>query len=225
MRTNLLAFFLVSLSLVACGGGGDGGDGNVDPVVDARPGGGDAGGGGGPDAAPAACTATESFGDKGALSGQAFFSPDNGVDQVDMGATDDVIDFLALLETTQPADGIELQLFAGFGAFAGGPIRTGTFQLTGDELDYATCGVCVLMATDVTEAGYADDYMAISGTVEITAVGTAVGQTVSGRLTNVQFRHVDIGEGGATTPAGDSCASSLMNATFSAPLMQPMRPR
>ena len=103
MRTNLLAFFLVSLSLVACGGGDDGGNGNVDPIVDARPGAGGDSGGGGPDAAPADCTATESFGDKGPLSGQAFFSPDNGVDQVDMGATDDVIDFLALLETTSPA--------------------------------------------------------------------------------------------------------------------------
>ena len=209
MRTTLAAVLLASVSLVACGGGDD--DDTVTPVIDAPI-------GGDPDAPAANCTATASHGDKGALTGSAYFSP--GMAAGD--ATDDVLEYVALLDQGATPDGLDILLYAGYGAFSAGAITPGTYQLTGEELNFATCGVCVLMATDVTEAGYADDYMAVSGTVEITAVGTALGQTFTGRLTNIQFAHVNIDENTLeTTAAGDSCSSSLTNATFTGTLAAP----
>jgi hypothetical protein len=216
MRTTLAAVLLASVSLVACGGGDD--DDPVTPVIDAPI--------GGPDAPAANCTATASFGDKGALTGQAFFASESG-DPPDDGAKDDVNEFVAPLETGEPFDGIDVLLYAGYGVFKpsaanpNGVIQPGTYTISGEELTFDTCGVCVFLVTDITQAGYADDYMAMSGTVEVTGAATAVGQTVSGRLTNITFRHVTVGDGGVTTDVNDGCSSQLENATYTASAMMP----
>ncbi|HUQ04716.1 MAG TPA: hypothetical protein VM261_19580 [Kofleriaceae bacterium] len=220
MRTTIVipAIAFSTLSLVACGGGGDGG--TADPVdgssaVDARA---SDGGGATIDAAPAACTAPSSFGDAGALTAEAFFVPD--VDEgTDDGATDDLLVLFAPLETGATPDVIELRLFAGYGAFAGGAIRTGTFQLTGPELDVLECGICAGVITDTTMDGYADDYLPTGGTLELTAIGTAAGQMLTGRLTNLTFRHTIVAEDGTSTPADDTCATMVTSATFSATLV------
>jgi hypothetical protein len=223
MRTTIvlpaIAFTAFSyVTLVACGGGG--GDGGTADPVDARAGNdtpaSDAGGTG-VDAAPAACTAPASFGDAGALQAEAFFIAD--VDEgTDDGATDDLLVMFAPLETGGTPDVIELRLFAGYGAFAGGAIRTGTFELAGAELDFLECGICAGVITDTTADGYADDYLPTGGTLELTAVGTAAGQMLAGRLTNLTFRHTLIAEDGTSTPADDTCATTVASATFSATL-------
>jgi hypothetical protein len=214
MRTSLAELLIASLSLVsagslaACGGGGGDDDGVV--FIDAMPDDPTP-----PDAAPdqpAVCTvSTDDFGDKGALTGAAIID----VGQSPNDATDDVLEFDALLEAGEPSDAIAILLYAGYGAFAAGPIVPGTYQITGDELDFATCGVCVLLATNATSTGYDDDYMAISGTVTITEAATAVGQNFTGSITNVAFHHVDIDpSSGATTQSADTCETAMSNATF-----------
>src|SRR5687768_18456438 len=81
----------------------------------------DAGSTGGIDAAPTPCTAPATFGDAGALQAEAFFIPD--VDEgTDDGATDDLLVMVAPLEAGATPDVIQLQLFAGYGAFTGGAI-------------------------------------------------------------------------------------------------------
>jgi hypothetical protein len=52
-----------------------------------------------------------------------------------------------------PTDIVQLELWDGQGAFSGGAVRTGTFQLTGAELDYQTCGVCLRAVGDKGAAG------------------------------------------------------------------------
>jgi hypothetical protein len=221
MRTTLVVptITFTALTFVACsGGGGDDGSnpGSVDAqtAIDARA---PDAAGSTVDAAPAPCTAPASFGDAGALTAEAFFVPDIN-EGTDDGATDDLIVMVAPLDATGMPDSIQLLLFAGYGAFAGGPIRTGTFQLTGADLDINECGICAGVMTDTTADGYADDYLPTGGTLELTAVGTAVGQTLTGRLTNLSFQRMLIAEDGSTMPDGGNCSTMLNSATFSATL-------
>ena len=103
-----------------------------------------------------------------------------------------------------------------------GIIQPGTYQITGEELDFATGGVCVRIATNVSSAGQDDDYFATGGTVTITEAGSAVGGTLTGTLTNITFHHVTIDpQTGATTQSPDTCTSGLTNATFTGTLAAP----
>ena len=76
------------------------------------------------------------------------------------------------LEAATPGDTLDLQLFSDLGVFeASGGFVTGTFQLAGDELNYSTCGLCVLIYENVDANGlYRGVYMATSGTVTLTSV-------------------------------------------------------
>ncbi len=96
------------------------------------------------------------------------------------------------LSATMPGgttDVVQVELWDGQGAFAGGAVHTGTFQLTGAELDYATCGVCVRAVGDKGTTG-AKTYFATGGTVEVTSVG-AGGATLSAKITNITLAEVD----------------------------------
>jgi hypothetical protein len=217
MRSLTTFLILSTLSLFACSDSGSSSDPDAAPNVpsaDAAPGTADAAPSA--DAPASACSvSTADFGDKGALTGGAFFDDSTTADD----ASDDVLEFDALLETASPADGISVILYAGYGAFSAGAIMPGTYEISGEELDFATCGVCVLLATNATADGHEDDYMATGGTVTITAAGTAVGGTLSGTLTNVQFHHVTIDpQTGETTQAADTCTSAMSNATFTGTL-------
>lgn len=70
------------------------------------------------------------------------------------------------LESSAPADALEIARYAGYGAFSGGPITPGVYQISGDELNFATCGICLLLSTNTDSNGHHDDdYMATAGTV------------------------------------------------------------
>ena len=98
------------------------------------------------------------------------------------------------------------------GALARGRVGSGA------ELDLFECGICAGVMTDTTAEGYADDYLRTGGTLELTAIGTAVGQTLTGRLSNLTFQRMTVAEDGSTTPDGD-CTTMLTAATFTATLM------
>ena len=169
-------------------------------------------GGGTPGGGNSCTVSTSNFGDKGNLAGNASFDPGQAAD-----ASDDILTYAALLETSQPSDAIQVDLYAGFGVFSGA-ITPGTYQLAGDELNFATCGICVRLFTNVSSAGANDGtYMPTGGTLTITAAGTGVGGALTGSLSNLQFRHVNIDPAsGETTPAADTCSSALTSATFNA---------
>jgi hypothetical protein len=200
---------VLALALAACGG--DDGDG-VTPVGDAT----------GPDAptdarvidAPVVCTvSTEDFGDAGALT-PSLCIQDPGDDATT--ENDDVIVMRAPLEAGTPFDELELQLWAGYGALENG-FASGTYPITGDELRYSTCGVCVFLSTDRTdESTYVDDYFATGGTVTLTSVDGVLTGSVSG----LTFEHVTL-DSGDTEPVGDGCDTAVGAATFTAPLTPP----
>jgi len=67
-------------------------------------------------------------------------------------------------------DFIQLELWDNTGPFVGTTVHTGTFTISGADADYATCGVCVRGLGD-KGATDAKEYFAMSGTVNITAIG------------------------------------------------------
>ena len=118
------------------------------------------------------------------------------------------------LEDGMPGDHISLELWEGYGPFAGG-LRTGTFSITGDETDYAVCGMCAIIATDYDGTNYRDTYMAQSGSITINSVDGSI----SGTMSNVTFRHVLLdADTGAQSEAGTGCVTRITSASFTAPL-------
>lgn len=122
------------------------------------------------------------------------------------------IGYQGTLNTDATPDVLALELYAGFGVFANG-ITTGTFTLSGDELQYADCGVCVLILADVSTQGAPGSlYMATGGTVNITQVSP----NITGTLSNVTFTHVQIDDQANSTPDPDGCPSAITSASFDA---------
>jgi len=224
-RSTLTLLAVFALNLVACGsmttpdagfivtGGGGGTTGSGGGSGSTQDAGVDAG---------SACTvSTTSFGDLGVLMGDVTF--DNGTTPND--TTDDIITLQAKLENATPGDIMTLELYANLGAFAandGGVIAPGTYAIAGDEVDYATCGVCVRLYTNATSSAYGDDYMPTSGLVTITQVGNAVGGAFEATVSNLTFRHVRIDSMTFTsTLANDTCASTLTAASYTGTLAAP----
>jgi hypothetical protein len=119
-------------------------------------------------------------------------------------------------------DALRLLLFGGFGGFGSGDIKPGTYQLTGDETAFSTCGACVLVGTDVTQSGQADWYMATSGSITLTMAGGGSNTTLSGSLTGVNFAHVGKdADGLPTDTVVDTCVTSIPSANFTATLRAP----
>jgi hypothetical protein len=186
---------VLGLGLVACGGDDDGGG----PI----------------DGNPATCTvSTNNFGAKGDLMTAAFFESDPNNAAVYRIAAQ------GLLEPAEPADIVIVEFYTGYEPFgteaAPTAVVPGTYQLSGAQLDYATCGVCVRLATNATTTATEDDYMATGGSVTVAAVGDAIGETLTLSFSNVTFQHVTIAPmGGQTTPVGDGCTAGIGSASMS----------
>jgi hypothetical protein len=135
------------------------------------------------------------------------------------GADPDVIYYSAQLDSDPKPDILAVELYKGFGAFTTGNITTGTFSLTGPELDYATCGVCVRVLTnvDVGAGGdYSQMYFQTSGTVQLSSVNG----NIVGTLSDVRLEHVTLNPTTfETTPVNDGCVTGTESAGFSAPIM------
>lgn len=204
-----LSLFVIPVAALAACGGGD--DGDVTPL-DGSTG----------DTAPVTCTvSTDSYGDKGALQGAATFAASQ------MNPAIYRIAMQGLLEGAEPTDVLFIDFYTGYEPFgtqmAPTAVVPGTYQLTGAQTDYETCGVCVTIGTNATQTGYDDDYMVTGGSVTVTAVGDAVGETLTFSVSNLQLQHVNIDPmSGATTAVGDGCTTSISAATFTGTVMAPM---
>ena len=113
-----------------------------------------------------------------------------------------------------PNDIVQLELWDGQGVFAGTTVKTGTYQITGAELSYATCGVCLRAAGDKGTAS-AKTYFATAGTVEVTSVGAA-GTALTAKITNATFAEVDamnakVTNGCTTALAGVSVSGTIVD--------------
>lgn len=212
--------WMASLFLMACSGGGGGGIvrtadlkmGTVDMATAAMP---DMAVASKPDLAMGGggnCTASSSdYGALGSKKGQAQLQTDQSGNQF--------IGWAAPIDAQMKPTLLSLELYAGAGAFTGSKtIKTGTFQLSGDEVNYATCGVCVLLYTqfDSQMMTIVDSYMATGGTVKLTSVNG----TLTGTITDATFEHVQIDpDTFESTPDPSMCKSALTSVSFSDAIM------
>jgi hypothetical protein len=203
---------VVVAQLVACGGGSHA---NIDSHItlhDTSGGGGEGGGG--------SCTASSSY-------GSPTFDPSMAQSEYSGSGSDQSTGFgefyINALNTDPTPDLLEIDLYSGYGAFAAGTglVATGTYTLgTGGEMMFSTCGVCVIVDTDISSTGVVTDfYFATGGTLTLTSVGTT---SLAGSLANATFQHVmpTTDSSGDPEPgdtaAGDGCTSAITAASFSA---------
>lgn len=189
---RVVALLITSTALVACGD-----DGSSVTIVD----------GGGGDSGPVTCLASSAYGAVTPTTQEAHSA-------LNMDGMTDYWVFLDLNQEAMP-DVLLVDLYTGFGAFETGIPATGaTVQLTGAESSFDSCGACVSIQVDYTDAGPADDkYIADGGTMNLTS---ATAMTFSGNLSNVTFRHVNVDADGVATPHPDGCTATLSSIAFSA---------
>lgn len=119
--------------------------------------------------------------------------------------------YQAINDDTLP-DYFQVELYGGTDQFPGLP-EPGTYELSGANAQYSSCGVCVLLLADVDGDGIPSQvFLATSGTVTVTSVAS----TVSGTYSNLVFEAVEIDPNSyVSTPAGE-CASASASGSFSA---------
>jgi hypothetical protein len=127
----------------------------------------------------------------------------------------EMIEWILPLEPGSPRDELDIQLYNGLGVFPTG-ITPGTYALAGPDLDYSSCGLCVLIYENIdAQTNYRGVYMATGGTVTLTSVDG----NFAGSADHLTFEHVNIDANTLiSTPDPDGCPSAVDNVTFYVPL-------
>jgi len=118
------------------------------------------------------------------------------------------IDADAYLYTTiDEATEFYVELYDGYGIFTDAPPAAGTYQITGEDVAYSTCGVCVslVIATETTDVVY----MATEGSVTIESVDG----NFTGSATGLRFAETE--DGDVPTPGG--CTGAIDDVAFDQP--------
>ncbi len=108
---------------------------------------------------------------------------------------------------------LRVELWDGYGVFAGGPSRTGTFELSGEETSAATCGICAYLR--LRTSGESSSYvtlLATGGVVDVTRLGSS-GRDVATVVTALEFAEIDTS---TSTPVPGGCTSALDDASLQA---------
>jgi hypothetical protein len=170
-----------------------------------------------PDAAPQppGCSVSADYGDVGVVPPELSIAvrlDDNLGDAKS-------ITYIAALNLEQ--DQVIIQLYRGFGIFQGKPIAAGTYELTGEELNYATCGACVrIFGNRPAGSGRpAQDLMATHGTLVVSEIGPAGSGTFRAELQDADFEHVHIDDTSfESTPVNDGCGTSVSHLGADVPM-------
>lgn len=107
-------------------------------------------------------------------------------------------------------DFFQIEVYGDTMQFPGLP-EPGTYEISGDNAQYAGCGVCVLLLADVDGDGIASHtFLATSGSVTLTETGPGLVGTYS----DLVFEEVEVdGETYVSTPVGE-CASISASGVF-----------
>ncbi|MBL0217831.1 MAG: hypothetical protein IPQ07_28625 [Myxococcales bacterium] len=104
---------------------------------------------------------------------------------------------------------VRVQLWDGYGAFAGGKAHAGSFVLEGADTSTATCGVCVYLNRRTgSQSSSTTTLIGVTGEVVIEALG-AIGSDVAVALVGVELAEVDPS---AEALIDDGCRSSIDDA-------------
>ncbi|MBA3463479.1 MAG: hypothetical protein H0T46_26220 [Deltaproteobacteria bacterium] len=91
--------------------------------------------------------------------------------------------------------------------FTGG-LATGTYTLSGADLDFNACGACINIVADIGMTGPSKFYFATAGMITLTST-----QPPAGSISNVTFAEVT--SGGALVPMG--CTARIDSMSFTTP--------
>ncbi|MBI5543358.1 MAG: hypothetical protein HY901_05680 [Deltaproteobacteria bacterium] len=117
-------------------------------------------------------------------------------------------------------DAIHLELYEGHGVFANG-LATGTFTLEGDELNYATCSLCLTLGGDLTQSGAGQIFMATGGTVELASIEGTLEVTLRAGT----FAQVTVDpQTAATTLVPNGCTTAIQQVFFHGTIPVPCDP-
>jgi hypothetical protein len=171
-------------------------------------------GGVGPDSGDS-CAVIPSYGDVGTIpeATSAAIRLDDGSGQAKS------ITYIGALNGDQ--DQVVIQLYRGFSVFTTGTIQPGTYEISGEELNYASCGVCVRMFADRLNGGGhpLQDMMATGGQLVVTSVGEAGSGVFQAELKNASFEHVNIdGMSFESIPVGDGCGTEISHLGADVPM-------
>lgn len=124
---------------------------------------------------------------------------------------DDWYTFYQAINDDLLPDFFQIEVYGGTSQFPGLP-EPGTYDLSGDNAQYSTCGVCVLLLADSDGDGIpSETYLATSGTVTLTQTGPGL----VGVYTDLVFEQVEIdSETYISTPVGE-CATTSSAGAFS----------
>jgi hypothetical protein len=174
---------------------GSGGTGGEEPVDDCNPSQGEGGSGGQGDA----CSVNADYCAVGSVPGTA---------STEWEAT---LSWYGALEEGNPADHLWIELWAGAGVFENGLTTLDNYTLTGDDLSFDDCNICIYLTDryDTGEQTYFDTYMITGGTVTLTSVEG----NITGTLEDATFEKVD---GDTGVPTEDGCASEIDQISFNA---------
>jgi hypothetical protein len=107
-------------------------------------------------------------------------------------------------------DFFQIEVYGNTTQFPGLP-ETGTFEISGENAQYTSCGVCVLLLADVDGDGIAGQtYLATSGSVTLTQTGPALVGTYS----DLVFERVEIDPDTYVSATVGECASFSSGGTF-----------
>jgi hypothetical protein len=146
----------------------------------------------------AVCLIPASYGTLGTKTGSPDIPTDNALSVV--------------LDPGPPKDDFFVKLVAGKGAFAGGDLQTGTFDLTGADATFSNCGLCIDLVADITAMGPTKFYAADSGTVTLTSAAPkgAGPSKIAGSAQNLHF--VETNVDGTPVPGG--CTAMIASIAF-----------
>lgn len=152
------------------------------------------------------CGVPESQGDLGTLVA-------NGDARSQGGTTDFVFTLAsytpASADTPSP-DAVYVELWDNYGVFAGRHATPGTYEITGEETSYATCGVCVFTLADLDGSGTASRILeATSGSITIYSVAPAMDAPLSIEVHDATFQEVSPQD---YSPLASDCPSPLARA-------------
>jgi hypothetical protein len=131
----------------------------------------------------------------------------------------DSVAYLGPLDNATRPNELDIQLYKNKAPF-GAMLAPMSISLVGQD-NFATCGACVIlhpMYSDGVEIRAQTNYIATSGTLNVTAVPNGTTMQLTASLSNVTFKHVTIDSQFVTTKV-DDCTITLTSVSIDTPVM------
>jgi hypothetical protein len=101
------------------------------------------------------------------------------------------------------------------------PFTAGTFEITPEQAQFSTCGVCARIDSAWNGMAFKDPFLAVSGTIKIIKAGNAIGEPWETEFSNLVLKQVTINVNSISVIVNPGCEATIRHATFSGVLRMP----